>query len=138
MGCRTSEISCEEYTVTSKHLRTPYPRSNWSRHSVSRRRCVIHTPPNQIRQIEDPNSLRLPVARGAAPIIVRSTPNCDHRSIADAVARMSKSWAVALIDLCPREGRDRKDPYFVEERVGSAAAVQIPSLCQIMKFWYVS
>lgn len=138
MGCRISEISYEEDTIKTKHLRTTYPRRYRSRHSVSWCRCIIHTSPNQIRQIKDPNSLRLPVARGATPIIVGSTANCDHRSIADSVACVSKSWGLTLIDFCPRERRYRKDPYFVEEPVGSAAAVQIPSSCQVKKFWYVS
>ena len=110
-------------TITTKHLRATNPRSNWLGHSVSRSRCIIHTPPNQIRQIEDPNSFRLPVARGAVPSVICSTTDGDHRSVADSVARMPKSWALALIDFCPREGRYRKDPDFVEECVCSTAAV---------------
>ena len=123
MGYRTPEISFEEDAITTKYLRATYRRSDQRWYSVSWRRRVIHTSPNQIRQIEDPNSLRLPVARGVVPIIVRSTANGDHRSIADSVACMSKSWGLTLIDFCPRERRYRKDPYFVEYPGGSAAAV---------------
>ena len=39
------------------------------------------------------------------PIIVCSTADCDHRLIADSMARVSKSWALALKDYCPSERR---------------------------------